>query len=369
MSVGGLSGDGVHELADAGARTPRESRATAPRRREPPRRAARRARDRREPRTSASASASGSPGGTRDPGHGRPRRCPGCPRRGWRRRRGRGRTPRRRRGRDPPTARGARARVASSSARATSGVASDSVQRVCCGEVRNETLGHVAKRPATDEVERRIGDARSREPPRIGEHVDRLVALEHAHEERDRPLRERRGLALEEGLEVHERRELRGRLDTGLADETATCTRRSSARRRSGEARSGRARPRAARAPCGAASRRAVPAQRDRHGCPRRSRVGTRASLRPSTRSAASCAPWASTASGRKSRSSRATRNGSERVERRRRRAHAAGSVARAGSADRPRRARRPALASTRTSSSAERAANFCSSDGESGSE
>ena len=96
---------------------------------------------------------------------------------------------------------------------ATSGVGSDSVQRVCAGRSRDELLRHVAKRPAPDEVERRVRDARRGEAPGLREHVDGLVALEHADEERDGPLGQRHGLRLEERLEIHERRELGRRLD------------------------------------------------------------------------------------------------------------------------------------------------------------
>ncbi len=61
-------------------------------------------------------------------------------------------------------------------------------------EVCDELLGHLAKRPAPDDVESRVGNARSREAPRLREHVDGLVALEDADEQRDRPFGEGHGL-------------------------------------------------------------------------------------------------------------------------------------------------------------------------------
>ena len=109
--------------------------------------------------------------------------------------------------------------MASSSALATSVVESDGGPAHLLRELCEEPLGHLVQRPAPDDVERRVGHARRRAPPRIGEHVDRLVALEHPDEERQRPRRERRGFGLREGLEVHERRELGGRLDPRLAHE------------------------------------------------------------------------------------------------------------------------------------------------------
>ena len=60
-------------------------------------------------------------------------------------------------------------------------------------EARDEALEHVAQRPAPDEVKRRVGHARGRAAPGLGEDVDGLVALEHADEERDRALGQRAG--------------------------------------------------------------------------------------------------------------------------------------------------------------------------------
>ena len=56
-------------------------------------------------------------------------------------------------------------------------------------------------------------------PPRFGQPVDVLVALEHADEERLRTRRDRLRLLLEERVEVHVGGKLVGRLEAELAHE------------------------------------------------------------------------------------------------------------------------------------------------------
>ena len=89
-----------------------------------------------------------------------------------------------------------------------------------CGQIAHERRGRLVQGSAPDQVQRRVGHTRRSEPPRLREHVHGLVALEHADEEHDRPLGQRNGRRLDERLEIHERRELGGRLDACLADET-----------------------------------------------------------------------------------------------------------------------------------------------------
>ena len=267
----------------------------------------------------------------------------------------------------PSEREGSTSTVASSSARATSGVVERLGPARLRGELGDERSRHVAKRAAADEVQRRLGHARSGEPPRVGEHVDRLVALEHADEERRRagPGAATRS-SLEERLEVHERRELRGRLDAGRADEPggvrgdrpdAVAPAQPEAGERVGERRERRAAPRPVQ-PCGRG--RVAVDVRD-HAC----------------RHARERAPQ-----DRERRLLRALREhgvGSERAQlardaKRQQRVEAGPSSAR-GRTDGTSRKRGsspsppPRLASTRTSSSSESASNFCASEGESGSE
>ena len=93
--------------------------------------------------------------------------------------------------------------MASSSARATSDVDERLRPARLPGELGDETFRHVAEasRARPDGVSR-PGTRGAASAPRLREHVDRLVALEHADEERGRPRRERRRLALDEGLEI-----------------------------------------------------------------------------------------------------------------------------------------------------------------------
>ena len=86
-------------------------------------------------------------------------------------------------------------------------------------EVCDEPLGYFAKRAAPDDVESRVGNAQSREAPRRRKDVDGLVALEDADEQRDRPFGEGHAFRCQERLEVHERGELRCRLDPDLTDQ------------------------------------------------------------------------------------------------------------------------------------------------------
>ena len=58
-----------------------------------------------------------------------------------------------------------------------------------CREIGDEPLRHVAKRPATDEVEPRVRDARGGQAPGVSQDVDRLVPLEDADEQSDEALR------------------------------------------------------------------------------------------------------------------------------------------------------------------------------------
>ena len=51
------------------------------------------------------------------------------------------------------------------------------------GELRHESLGNLAQRSSPDDVERRGGQPRRRGSPCLGQHLDGLVALEHADEE------------------------------------------------------------------------------------------------------------------------------------------------------------------------------------------
>ena len=149
-----------------------------------------------------------------------------------------------------PSEREGRTRVvASSSARATSGVGQRLVPAHLLGKLGCEARGDLAERPASDEVEQRTRYTRRGEAPRLGEHVDGLVALEHADEERGRPLGKRRGLRREERVQVHERREGRGRLARQPRARARTCRRRSCARRRPAAVPGGRGGRRAARAP------------------------------------------------------------------------------------------------------------------------
>ena len=56
---------------------------------------------------------------------------------------------------------------------------------------RDEALDLGAPRPLADDDEPRVRQPRRRQPPRRDEAVDVLVPLEHADEERRRPLRQR----------------------------------------------------------------------------------------------------------------------------------------------------------------------------------
>ena len=85
-------------------------------------------------------------------------------------------------------------------------------------QVADEPLDDPAPRALADECERRAGNLRRREPPRLRELLDSLVVLEHADEERPRRLGQRPHRP-EERLEVHVRREDGGRLDPVRADE------------------------------------------------------------------------------------------------------------------------------------------------------
>ena len=91
---------------------------------------------------------------------------------------------------------GSTSSVDSSSAEATPLCVRRSVQLVCAGRSRDELLDDRLQRPGADDVQPRVGDAWRGPPPRLGQPVHVLVALEHADEERLRTRRDRLRLLL-----------------------------------------------------------------------------------------------------------------------------------------------------------------------------
>ena len=90
------------------------------------------------------------------------------------------------------------------------------------GQVAYERLGDVVVAALAHEPETRVRDARRREPPRLGDGVDVLVALEDADVERDGALGKRGDGRLGEGGQVGVRRERGCRLDPGGARRCAS---------------------------------------------------------------------------------------------------------------------------------------------------
>ena len=113
---------------------------------------------------------------------------------------------------------GSTSTVAASSARATPSVGSASVHVVRSGRsaTSRSTTSRRAPRPTRCSVA--AGHLRGDGPPGLGQLVDPLVVLEHTDEQRSRRRGQGHGRA-EERLQVHERGEDGGRLDTVRADE------------------------------------------------------------------------------------------------------------------------------------------------------
>ena len=199
----------------------------------------------------------------------RPRRGPGSRRCDSRRHRVRGRTPRRSRARGPPSGTAGRARSSRREPAQTSGVGSASVQRVCSGSSATRRAGTSASVPRPTMCSSALRNTRRGESPCLREHVDRLVALEHADEERSGPFGELHRRLGEEGLEVHERCEGRARLDACRANDARGVVGDGSDRVRPAQTRAWPAHRRAVRAASEAASRRDASASPGLRGCRR----------------------------------------------------------------------------------------------------
>ena len=115
----------------------------------------------------------------------------------------------------PSEAEGSRSARARSKAAATSAGVDPALP---LDALAGERLCDRVLRAGADEVQPRLGARGGDAPPRRGEHLDVLVALEDADEEHARLGRDRDAIA-GEGVEVGERRELGGGLDAELADE------------------------------------------------------------------------------------------------------------------------------------------------------
>ena len=214
-------------------RTAPASRSTPRRCAAPPRPAARPRRDRR--------------GSAREPRRGRRRRRgrraarsrrasrrPEC-RRGCRRRsRGPGTAPRGRRAAGPPSGKAGTRATPRPSPRPPAPRVSRGVHSTCSGSSATSRSARSRSEPSPDDVERRPSQLRRRAAPRLDERVERLVALEHADEDRARRLRQRRGRPLEKRLGVDVRREDGGRLDAAAPSRGRSSAWRRCARRRRG---------------------------------------------------------------------------------------------------------------------------------------
>ena len=99
------------------------------------------------------------------------------------------------------------------------GLAEELVPARLRGHVAQQLLDGRPQRPGADEPEARTGNLRRGDAPRVRQPVDVLVALEHADEQGLWPLRQGLRRFLQERVEVHERRELIGRLQSERADE------------------------------------------------------------------------------------------------------------------------------------------------------
>ena len=96
--------------------------------------------------------------------------------------------------------------------------------RVPChapGEIANERLRDVSVAPVADDAKLALRDARGGEPPRFGDRVDVLVALEDADEQRRRPVRQAGHRRVGERRQLGVGRERADRLDPCLANDPA----------------------------------------------------------------------------------------------------------------------------------------------------
>ena len=158
-------------------------------------------------------------------------------------------------------------------------------------ELGYELFGDLDEGAAPDDVQVEVGHSRRDESPRLGEHVGRLVALEHSHEEHNGWVGQRLRLGLDERVQIHERGELGGRLHAEVPHQSGRVRPRSCGHRLRGGSRSAPGHRPARREAGAAASRTGALPRQDRRGRRRSASPGPRASLRPRSASALSWAP------------------------------------------------------------------------------
>ncbi len=114
---------------------------------------------------------------------------------------------------------GSTSSVDASSAVATPSVVREGVHSTRRRQLVDEPLRNRGERALTHDVQSRSRHRLGHAAPRFGQHVESLVPLEHADEERARCVRKWRDGVRREGLEIHERRELGHGLDALCPDE------------------------------------------------------------------------------------------------------------------------------------------------------